>query len=106
MHNTTHLTRENRTVTVDVHNDATTVQLLGDGKAFLAYVLACVMSLGLQLTHKATCHRGGDWTHRSHSLRIHLGGVPLSRLQYTMCTAVLTVLLHPALSPDVPRRGS
>ena len=29
-------TRENRTITVDFQNEATYVQLLGDGKAFVA----------------------------------------------------------------------
>ena len=28
-------TRENRTITVDFHNQATYLQLLGDGKAFV-----------------------------------------------------------------------
>jgi hypothetical protein len=35
MRNTTHQTRENRTITVDFHNEATYYQLLGDGKAFV-----------------------------------------------------------------------
>ena len=33
-------TRENRTITVDFQNEATYVQLLGDGKAFVECVLA------------------------------------------------------------------
>jgi hypothetical protein len=52
------LTRANRTITVDFQNEATYFQLLGDGKAFVECVLAFVLSLGLQLTHKVTC-RGG-----------------------------------------------
>jgi hypothetical protein len=51
-------TRENRTITVDFQNEATYFQLLGDGKAFVECVLAFVLSLGFQLTHKVTC-RGG-----------------------------------------------
>jgi hypothetical protein len=35
MRHTARQTRENRTITVDFHNDATYDQLLGDGKAFL-----------------------------------------------------------------------
>jgi hypothetical protein len=35
MPNTARQTRENRTITVDFHNEATYFQLLGDGKAFL-----------------------------------------------------------------------
>jgi hypothetical protein len=47
--------RQNRTITVDFRDEATYFQLLGDGKAFLECVLAFVLSLGFQLTHKATC---------------------------------------------------
>ena len=45
MRNTARQTRENRTITIDFQNEATYVQLLGDGKAFLECVLAFVMSL-------------------------------------------------------------
>jgi hypothetical protein len=47
-------TRENRTITIDFQNEATYVQLLGDGKAFLECVFAFLLSLGFQLKHKAT----------------------------------------------------
>ncbi len=43
MRTTARQTRENRTITVDFQNEATYVQLLGDGKAFLERVLACVL---------------------------------------------------------------
>ena len=56
MGNATKVTRENRTITIDFHNEATYVQLLGDGKAFVECVLAFLLALGFQLTHKATCH--------------------------------------------------
>jgi hypothetical protein len=59
MRNTARQTRENRTLTIDFQNEATYVQLLGDGKAFLECVLAFVLSLGFQLKHKATCGGGG-----------------------------------------------
>ena len=51
MRNTARQTRENRTLTIDFQNEATYLQLLGDGKAFLECVLAFVLSLGLQLKH-------------------------------------------------------
>jgi hypothetical protein len=35
-------TRENRTITVDFQNEATYVQLLGDGKAFVELVMAFI----------------------------------------------------------------
>jgi len=52
-------TRKNRTITVDVRDDATSIQLFGDGKAFVACVCAFLLALGFQLAHKATCQGGG-----------------------------------------------
>src|SRR5499427_11166320 len=94
MRNTTRQTRENRTITVDFRDEATYFQLLGDRKAFLECVLAFVLSLGFQLTHKATCHGGGCLTRHSHYVRVRLGGVTIWRLQCTTCKAVFTVLPH------------
>jgi hypothetical protein len=51
--------RENRTITVDLQNEATYVELLGDGKAFLECVMAFLLALDFQLTHKATCAMAG-----------------------------------------------
>src|SRR2546430_12768103 len=59
MRTTARQTRENRTITVDFQNEATYFHLLGDGKAFLECVLAFLLALGFQLTHKATCGGGG-----------------------------------------------
>jgi hypothetical protein len=94
MRTTARQTRENRTITVDFQNEATYVQLLDDGKAFLECVLAFVMSLGFQLKHKATCRGGGCLTRHSHYVRVRLGGVSLWRIQCTTCRAVFTVLPH------------
>jgi hypothetical protein len=66
-------TRANRTITVDFRDDATYYQLLGDGKAFGECVLAFILSIGFQLTHKASCSEGGSVTR-------HSGIVNLSRL--------------------------
>src|SRR6476620_6871899 len=94
MHTSTRQTRENRTITVDFQNEATYFQLLGDGKAFLECILAFVLSLGLQLKHKATCGGGGCLTRHSHYVRVRLGGVTIWRIQGTTCRAVFTVLPH------------
>ena len=70
-------TRDNRTITVDFRSEATYFQLLGDGKAFLACVIAFVISLGFPLKHQATCRGGGCLTRHSHDVRVRLGGVTL-----------------------------
>src|SRR5919198_4710291 len=87
-------TRENRTITVDFHDETTYYQLLDNGKAFLECVLAFVMSLGFQLTHKATCGSGGCLTRHSHYVRVRLGRLTIWRVQCTTCKAVFTVLPH------------
>src|SRR5947208_8264044 len=94
MRNTARQTRENRTITVDFRDEATYFRLLGDGKAFLECVLAFVLSLGFQLTHKATCRGGGCLTRHSHYARVRLGGLTIWRIQCTTCKAVFTVLPH------------
>jgi hypothetical protein len=87
-------TRANRTITVDFRDEATYFRLMEDGKAFLECVLAFILSLGFQLTHKATCSGGGGLTRHSHYVRVRLGGVTIWRLQCTRCKAVFTVLPH------------
>jgi hypothetical protein len=94
MRSRAHRTRENRTITVDFQNEATYMQLLGDGKAFVELVMAFILSLGFQLKHKATCQGGGCLTRHSHYVRVRLGGVTIWRIQCTTCRAVFTVLPH------------
>ena len=55
-------TRHNRPITVDFHDETTYSHLLDDGKAFLEWVLAFLLSIGFQLTHKDTCNGGGCLT--------------------------------------------
>ena len=87
-------TRENRTITVDFRDDATYLQLPGDGKAFVEFVCAFLLSLGFQLAHKATCHGGGCLTRHSHYVRLRVRGITIWRIQCTTCKAVFTVLPH------------
>ena len=87
-------TRENRTITVDFHDEATYCALLSDGKAFVEFVLAFILSLGFQLTHKSTCNGGSGLTRHSHYARVRLGGLSIWRIQCTSCKAVFTVLPH------------
>jgi len=101
--------RGNRTITVDFQDESTYFRLINDGKAFVECVLAFILSLGFQLTHKSTCN-GGDslMTRHSHYVRIRLGGLTIWRIQCTRCKAVFTVLPHFVLRyrtmrPDVAR---
>ena len=82
-------TRENRTITVDFHDETTYFQLLGDSKAFVEFVLAFLLALGFQLKHKATCRGGGCLTRHSHYARVRLGGLTIWRIQCTTCKAVI-----------------
>jgi hypothetical protein len=108
MRNTARRTRENRTITIDFHDEAPYFRLIDDRKAFVACVFAFLLALGFPLLHKTTCRGGGCLTRHSHSARVRLGGVTIWRLQCTTCRAVFTVLPHFILRyrqmrPDVAR---
>src|SRR5215467_10713141 len=110
MAQTTKVTRQNRTLTVDFQDPSTYSELLSNGKAFVEFVLAFVLSIGFQLAHKASCNGGGCLTRHSHYARVRLGGLTIWRMQCTSCRAVCTVLPHFALryrrmSPDVARQA-
>src|SRR5712671_6523522 len=86
--------RGNRTITVDFQDESTYFRLINDGKAFVEFVLAFILSLGFQLTHKSTCNGGDSLTRHSHYVRIRLGGLTIWRMQCARCKAVFTVLPH------------
>ena len=101
-------TRANRTITVDFRDEATYLQLLGDGRAFVECVLAFLLALGFQLLHKATWRGGGCLTRHSHYMRVRLGGLTVWRLQCTTGKVVFTVLPHfvlryRSMRPEVAR---
>jgi hypothetical protein len=88
-------TRQNRTITVDFHDETTYSELLGNTKAFLEVVFAFLLAIGFQLTHQATCHGGGRClTRHSHYARVRLGGLTIWRIRCTTCETVFTVLPH------------
>ena len=110
MGQTTKATRENRTITVDFHDETTYSELLGNTKAFVEFVLAFILALGFQLLHKASCSQGGCLTRHSHYVRIRLGGMTIWRIQCTRCKAVFTVLPHfvlryRSMRPDMARNA-
>src|SRR3989441_3535553 len=86
--------RQNRTLTVDFRDETTYSELLGNTKAFVEFVLAFILAIGFQLTHKASCSEGGGLTRHSHYARVRLGGLTIWRIQCTTCKAVFTVLPH------------
>jgi hypothetical protein len=65
-----------------------------DGKAFLEWLMAFILSLRFQLKHTATCRGGGCLTRHSHDVRVRLGGLTIWRVQCTTCRVVFTVLPH------------
>jgi hypothetical protein len=100
--------RQHRTITVDFQDEATYFRLLNDGKAFVEFVLAFLLSFGFQLTHTATCGGGGCLTRHSHDVRVRLGGLTIWRIQCTRCKTVFTVLPHfvlryRSMRPEVAR---
>src|SRR6266702_74947 len=86
--------RHNRTLTVDFHDEATYLGLVGNTTAFVEFVFAFFLTLGFQLLHKASCSEGGCLTRHSHYARVRLGGLTIWRIQCTTCKAVFTVLPH------------
>jgi hypothetical protein len=94
MRNTARQTRDNRTITVDFHDETTYFKLLDDRRAFVEFVLAFLLALGFQLKHKAACGGGGCLTRHSHYMRVRVGGVTIWRIQCTTCKAVFTILPH------------
>jgi hypothetical protein len=101
-------TRQNRTITVDFHDETTYFELLSNTKAFIEFVLAFILSLGFQLLHKGRCSERGRLTRHSHYVRVRLGGLTIWRLQCPTCKAVFTVLPHfvlryRSMRPEVAR---
>src|SRR3954469_13988506 len=108
MAQTTQVTRQNRTLTVDFQDPSTYFELINDGKAFVEFVFAFILSLGFQLAHKATCSGGGCLTRHSHYARVRLGGVTIGGPQVRTGKAVFAVLPHfvlryRSMRPDVAR---
>ena len=85
--------RQNRTLTVDFNNEATYHRLCGDGRGFIDFVVAFILSIGFQLKHKCHCP-GGRLTRHSHYVRARINGITIWRIQCTTCRAVFTVLPH------------
>ncbi len=86
--------RTNRTIVVDFQDEATYHSLCHNGRAFIEFVVAFIMSIGFQLKHKCDCPGGFRLTRHSHYIRVRLNGLVIWRIQCTHCKAVFTVLPH------------
>ncbi len=110
MRNTAPQTRENRTITIDFQDEPTYFPLLGDGKTFVALVIAFILSIGFPLKHTATCRGGGSLTRHAPYGRVRLGRLTIWRLQCTTCRAGCTVLppfvwRYRQMRPEVARNA-
>jgi hypothetical protein len=85
--------RENRTITIDFNDEATYHHLCRDGRAFIEFVVAFIMSLGFQLKHNCSCPGGFALTRHSHYSRIRLGGLVIWRLACKECGRCLPYYL-------------
>lgn len=86
--------RTNRTIVVDFQDEATYHSLCHNGRTFIEFVVAFIMSIGFQLKHKCDCPGGFRLTRHSHYMRVRLNGLVIWRIQCTHCRAVFTVLPH------------
>lgn len=98
--------REPRTIVVNFGDEPNYLNLINDGKAFIEFIIAFILTIGLQLKHKNCCCGGFSLTRHSHYNRILVNNLPIWRIQCTKCKAVFTVLPHFILryrkmSPDV-----
>ena len=71
-----------------------TLQLLGNTKAFVEFVLAFILVSRLSAPTRPPVASGGCLTRHSHYARVRLGGLTIWRIQCTTCKAVFTVLPH------------
>ena len=85
--------RENRTLTVDFDDEPTYHRLCHDGPRFIDFVVAFILSIGLQLKHKCNCP-SERLTRHSHYVRARINGLTIWRIQCTQCRTVFTVLPH------------
>jgi len=59
-------TRQNRTIIVDFKDEPTCFALLQNGKAFIEFIVAFLLSIGFQLKHKPDGCGGSCLTRHSH----------------------------------------
>ena len=58
---------KNRSIIVDFGDENNYQTVISEGKSFLEFVLAYILSLGFQLLHKSHCTGGGNcFTRHSH----------------------------------------
>ena len=91
----------------DGTHQATYLQLLGDGKAFVELVGAFILALGFQLKHKATCHGGGtlsmpgsvEWRWKAGEYQQRWRGLHLGNLDVLARTSLSAIVSAPEPTP-------
>jgi hypothetical protein len=82
----------NRTIIVDFTDENQYQKIITDGTAFVEWVVAYLLALGLQILHQHQCRGGNCFTRHSHYVRTRCGGLTIWRIQCKRCQAVFTVL--------------
>ena len=102
--------RQDRTITIDFKTTEAYLKIIQDGKAFIEFVIAFLVSIGVQLKHKKDCPGGFSLTRHSHYARILVNNLVIWRVQCTHCKATFTILPHFVLRyrkmpPDIAEKA-
>ena len=83
---------KNRTIIVDFGDRNQYQQMILNGKAFMEFVVAYILSMGFQLLHKKHCTSGSCFTRHSHYARVKSNNITIWRIECKTCGAVFTVI--------------
>jgi len=102
--------REDHTITVDFKTTEAYLRIIQDGKAFIEFVVAFLVSIGVQLKHRKGCSGGFFLTRHSHYVRALVNDLVIWRVQCTHCKATFTILPHFVLRyrkmpPDIAEKA-
>jgi hypothetical protein len=62
--------RQDRTITIDFKTIEAYLKIIQDEKAFIEFIIAFLVSIGVQLKHKRDCPGGFSLTRHSHYARV------------------------------------
>ncbi len=81
-----------RFIIVDFGDRSQYEKIIANCRMFLEFVIAYLLSLGFQLSHKCNCVGGSSITRHSHYMRARCGNITIWRIQCKHCKAVFTVI--------------